>query len=298
MMGSLTVSGHPLVSPRSGQRKHMMIRTRTLSLSSATDFSSSCRIMDAVISGHVDHSRLLVILCTSVDRILDILRRWLRLLCQGELTALSELDSTIVTRPVKPLPDLLKDLPTSESTHVPRQPDILKVTELAAQVRGRSDQRPALGHLRENTFQDRPSLEGSLRRRGHFCFRTSMGGPAPKMASGRPLGAPERNAAGDVIKGQAIGRARPVDTVQPDQPDGQGVSQNTQNVTDIVRALRELGDNLDISMRNHKEPAVQAIFGGNAQPWASVDLIRVIRQDVLIRVVGTSLKLALLLWRL
>uniref|UniRef100_A0A2C9LGR3 Uncharacterized protein n=1 Tax=Biomphalaria glabrata TaxID=6526 RepID=A0A2C9LGR3_BIOGL len=72
---------------------------------------------------------------------------------------------------------------------------------------------------------------------------------------------------------------------------------SNHNVMELVEAIRTIGDNLDMTIRDHKEAAVRAIFR-NAQVDFGYGLIWTLGHNYVLRVIGSSLELLLIIGRL
>ncbi|KAK0046952.1 hypothetical protein Bpfe_023675 [Biomphalaria pfeifferi] len=260
-MSSITLKGpHGGTYLTSGQWKHRRTRTRAASA-----------LTSVVTKGHVDQSELLLAVCSGLERLLAIIRYWIRQLSRSRATSLDDQAQVRSDFTAKPLPDLLKDLPVFETAPPCGQPDLLKVHNSVDLL---PLSRPAGGQL-IHTFQAQTTSAVNFTR----GVPPSMGGTGEAQERGRRLTARSEHL-----------RGNEVDAMAQD-------AHSNLTVTELVEAIRTIGDNLDMIMRDHKEPAVRAIFR-NAQKDFGYDLIWTLGHNYVLRVIGSSLELLLIIGRL
>ncbi|XP_055880159.1 uncharacterized protein LOC106054223 isoform X2 [Biomphalaria glabrata] len=168
-----------------------------------------------------------------------------------------------------------RDLPIVETAPPCGQPDLLKVHNSVDLLPLESRlSRPAGGQL-IHTFQAQATSAVNFTR----GVPPSMGGTGEAQERGRRMTARSEHL-----------RGNEVDAMAQD-------AHSNHNVMELVEAIRTIGDNLDMTIRDHKEAAVRAIFR-NAPMDFGYDLIWTLGHNYVLRVIGSSLELLLIIGRL
>ncbi|CAL1546153.1 unnamed protein product [Lymnaea stagnalis] len=279
-----------------------------------------CDVVSVVTIGRVDCCQFFILVCDSVEQVVRLFKQLVARLQHSMFGAQVSYQATEGCA-VKPLPDLLQDLPRHRAKPVPSEPDLLTSPGVTRRRpvngrRGHPSQHPI--HFRHHRGSSYP---GSINSHLHWCqlsrhFIKHFGSRLWSMCGQLdPLLAPLVTSAGLELRPHALSPAEHIEDrmgyvtrrcdaarerpggVSADSENPATVAVDSTTVTSIVHELRKIGDDLDMRMSSEKEPQAQMAFW-NFKRQFGYDLAMTLTFQHVVRLVGAAAELCYLLSRL